>query len=129
MRRSLEIILRVAGGTVEGQPVDCWPQPANPPRIFLRQSRVAQIMGVDLPLPAIEKTLVAIKESSEDPRRITDIRNAVGDRFILFCGVDDLVMESFVLGATGWISGLVNAFPTESRRLWDLLTAGRFEDW
>ena len=75
-----------------------------------------------------ERALVAIKESSEDPRRITDIRNAVGERFTLFCGVDDLVMESFVLGATGWISGLVNAFPAESRRLWDLLVAGKFEE-
>lgn len=75
-----------------------------------------------------EKNIIAIKESSEDPRRITDIRNAVGERFALFCGVDDLVMESFVLGATGWIAGLVNAFPAESRLLWDMLEAGRFEE-
>jgi len=73
-----------------------------------------------------EKNIVAIKESSEDPRRITDIRNAVGNRFILFCGVDDLVMESFILGAQGWISGLVNAFPAENRLLWDLLEAEKF---
>ncbi len=45
---------------------------------------------------ADEPTLVAIKESSENPRRITDLRNAVGDRYILFCGVDDLVLESIV---------------------------------
>jgi 4-hydroxy-tetrahydrodipicolinate synthase len=74
-----------------------------------------------------EKNVVAIKESSEDPRRITDITNAVGDRFVLFCGVDDLVMESFILGAAGWISGLVNAFPAENRLLWDLLSAGKFD--
>jgi 4-hydroxy-tetrahydrodipicolinate synthase len=73
-----------------------------------------------------EKNIVAIKESSEDPRRITDIRNAVGSRFILFCGVDDLVMESYILGAQGWISGLVNAFPAENRLLWDLLEAEKF---
>ena len=77
---------------------------------------------------AEEETVVAIKESSDDPRRITDIRNAVGDRFTLFCGVDDLVMESFILGAEGWISGLVNAFPAENRMLWDLLEAGDFEE-
>jgi 4-hydroxy-tetrahydrodipicolinate synthase len=77
---------------------------------------------------APERNIVAIKESSEDPRRMTDIRNAVGDRFILFCGVDDLVMETFVLGARGWISGLVNAFPHENRLLWDLLQAGKFEE-
>ena len=73
-----------------------------------------------------EANIVAIKESSEDPRRITDIRRCVGDRFTLFCGVDDLVMESYVLGAQGWISGLVNAFPAENRLLWDLLEAGKF---
>lgn len=75
-----------------------------------------------------EKNIIAIKESSEDPRRITDIQNALGQRFALFCGVDDLVMESFVLGATGWIAGLVNAFPAESRLLWGMLEAGRFEE-
>lgn len=77
---------------------------------------------------ADEPTIICIKESSEDPRRITDLKNEVGDRYILFCGVDDLVMESFILGATGWVSGLVNAFPRENRLLWDLLTAGRFDE-
>ncbi|WP_435015916.1 dihydrodipicolinate synthase family protein [Tundrisphaera sp. TA3] len=89
--------------------------------------------GVDIPPPlfaelADEPTVVAIKESSENPRRITDIRNEVGDRFLLFCGVDDLVMESYLLGIQGWISGLVNAFPRENRLLWDLLTAGRYTE-
>ncbi|MBW3596850.1 MAG: dihydrodipicolinate synthase family protein [Planctomycetes bacterium] len=70
--------------------------------------------------------IVAIKESSEDPRRITDLRNLYGDRFILFAGVDDLALESVMLGAQGWVSGLVNAFPEENRRLWDLATAGDF---
>lgn len=89
--------------------------------------------GVDI-TPAMfaeladEPTLVAIKESSENVRRITDLKNACGDRYILFCGVDDLVLESFMLGATGWISGLVNAFPAENRLLWDLLTAGRYAE-
>lgn len=73
-----------------------------------------------------DANIVAIKESSDDPRRITDIHNVVGDRFTLFCGVDDLVMESYILGAQGWISGLVNAFPAENRLLWDLLETGEF---
>ena len=64
---------------------------------------------------ADEPNLVAIKESSENVRRITDLKNACGDRYILFCGVDDLVLESMLLGATGWVSGLVNAFPAENR--------------
>jgi len=73
---------------------------------------------------ADEKKFVAIKESSENVRRITDLRNIVGDRYALFCGVDDLAFESVLLGADGWISGLVNAFPRENRLLWDLLMNG-----
>jgi len=77
---------------------------------------------------ADEPKFVAIKESSENVRRITDIKNVCGDRYLLFCGVDDLVLESIVLGATGWVSGLVNAFPAENRLLWDLALAGNFEE-
>ena len=77
---------------------------------------------------ADEPTLLAIKESSDNVRRITDLINAVGDRYILFNGVDDLVLESFTLGAVGWVAGLVNAFPRETRRLWDLATTGRSDE-
>ncbi len=77
---------------------------------------------------AKEETLVAIKESSENVRRITDLINTVGDRFILFNGVDDLVLESAMLGSAGWVAGLVNAFPMESRRLWDLAMSGRWDE-
>ena len=76
---------------------------------------------------ADEPKFVAIKESSENCRRITDLKNVCSDRYILFCGVDDLALESFVLGADGWISGLVNAFPAENRLLWDLLRSGQYE--
>jgi 4-hydroxy-tetrahydrodipicolinate synthase len=75
---------------------------------------------------ADEPRLVAIKESSENVRRVTDLKNACGDRYVLFCGVDDLVLESLLLGAVGWVSGLVNAFPAENCLLWDLATSG---DW
>jgi len=71
--------------------------------------------------------LVAVKESSENVRRITDLVNLVGDRYVLFGGVDDLVLESVLLGAQGWISGLVNAFPEENRALWDLAISGQWE--
>ncbi|AMV36908.1 dihydrodipicolinate synthase family protein [Planctomyces sp. SH-PL62] len=73
-------------------------------------------------------TIVAIKESSGDVRRITDLKNACGDRYTLFAGIDDLVLESLMLGATGWVSGLVNAFPAENRLLWDLAEAGRWDE-
>lgn len=88
--------------------------------------------GVDLlPETFVEladvPSLVAIKESSEDVRRITDLRNLLGDRYLLFAGVDDLALESLLLGVDGWISGLVNAFPVENRLLWDLATRGEWE--
>ncbi len=77
---------------------------------------------------ASERTIVAIKESSDDPRRLTDIVNATGDRYTLLCGVDDLILESLMLGCVGWVSGLTNAFPEESVRLYDLAVAGRYEE-
>lgn len=77
---------------------------------------------------ADEPKFIAIKESSENIRRITDLKNVCGDRYQLLCGVDDLVLESIVLGATGWVSGLVNAFPEENKLLWDLATAGKYEE-
>lgn len=76
---------------------------------------------------ADEPKFVAIKESSEDVRRITDIKNVCGDRYLLFSGVDDLVLESIMLGAIGWVSGLVNAFPAENRLLWDLAMEGNYD--
>jgi 4-hydroxy-tetrahydrodipicolinate synthase len=77
---------------------------------------------------ADEPKFACIKESSDDPRRITDIVNRCGDRYVLFSGVDDLVLESLLLGAVGWVSGLVNAFPAENRLLWDLAAAGKWAE-
>jgi len=94
----------------------------NPPSYFVD---VTPEMFTEL---ADEPTIVAIKESSDNVRRITDLVNLCGSRYILFSGVDDLVLESVLLGAQGWISGLVNAFPEENRVLWDLATAGRWEE-
>jgi 4-hydroxy-tetrahydrodipicolinate synthase len=73
-------------------------------------------------------TIVAIKESSDDPRRLTDIVNVCGERYTLFCGVDDIIVESIAVGAVGWVAGLVNAFPHESVRLFELAAAGKLED-
>jgi len=88
--------------------------------------------GVDVPPEGFVRladleNIVAIKESSENVRRVTDLVNIVGDRYILFAGVDDLVLESILLGVVGWVSGLVNAFPQENRDLWDLATSGDWE--
>ncbi len=72
--------------------------------------------------------LVAIKESSDNVRRISDIVNRCGDRYILFCGVDDLILESMMLGAVGWVAGLVNAFPEETMRVHELAAARKFAE-
>jgi 4-hydroxy-tetrahydrodipicolinate synthase len=69
----------------------------------------------------------AIKESAADTRRFPQIRRLVGDRFALFCGVDDLAFECFTLGAVGWVAGLVVAFPRETVRLWELCQLGRWD--
>jgi 4-hydroxy-tetrahydrodipicolinate synthase len=88
--------------------------------------------GIDL-LPADFAELAdnscfeAIKESSADTRRIPEIRRLTGDRFAIFSGVDDLALESFMLGASGWVAGLVVAFPRETVRLWELAQEGRWE--
>jgi 1-pyrroline-4-hydroxy-2-carboxylate deaminase len=68
--------------------------------------------------------IVAVKESAPDSRRFTDIFNALGDRYVLFAGLDDVAFEGICLGARGWVSGLTNAFPKESLFLYEALKAG-----
>lgn len=77
---------------------------------------------------ADEAKFVAIKESSGDVRRITDLHNLVGDRYAIFTGVDDLALESLMLGAVGWVAGLVCAFPRETVAIYDLMRAGRIAE-
>ena len=74
------------------------------------------------------ENIVAVKESSHDSRRITDMINRLGDRYRLFCGVDDLVLENLTMGAVGWVAGLVNAFPREAVALCRLARAGRMAE-
>ena len=75
-----------------------------------------------------QPNFVAIKESSGDTRRLTDLRRVCGDRFSLFTGVDDLVLESAILGIDGWVAGSGIAFPRENQRFWDLTRAGRWDE-
>ena len=74
------------------------------------------------------ETVVCFKESSGDTRRFTDLRNMVGDRFILFAGLDDVVVESVMVGAVGWVSDMSNAFPREGETLFRLARAGRYAE-
>lgn len=68
--------------------------------------------------------LQAVKESSGDVRRVTAIRAAVGRRLEILVGMDDAIVEGVYAGATGWIAGLVNAFPAESVALFDYASRG-----
>jgi 4-hydroxy-tetrahydrodipicolinate synthase len=77
---------------------------------------------------ASDPLFVAVKESSDDVRRVTKIFNACGERFRIFTGVDNLALESFAMGAHGWVAGLVCAFPAETVAVWDLAKAGRLKE-
>jgi 4-hydroxy-tetrahydrodipicolinate synthase len=68
--------------------------------------------------------LHAVKESSTDVRRVTAIRAMIGDRLTICVGVDDAIVEGIAAGATGWVAGLVNAFPRESVVLFEAALGG-----
>jgi len=87
---------------------------------------------VDVDVPTLEglagvPEIVAVKEETGDIRRVTDLYNAFGDRFDIFCGVDDLILESLALGVVGWVSGMTNAWPSECVKLFNAARAGNFK--
>jgi 1-pyrroline-4-hydroxy-2-carboxylate deaminase len=73
------------------------------------------------------KNFAALKESSGDVRRITDLHNTVGDRYAIFTGVDDLALEASILGIDGWVAGSGIALPEENQYFWELTRAGEWE--
>lgn len=77
---------------------------------------------------AADARFVAVKESSGDIRRTTEIVNAFGDRFDLFTGVDNLAFEALAMGAVGWVAGLVVAFPRETVAIYRLVKQGRQDE-
>lgn len=77
---------------------------------------------------ADQRNFVALKESSGDPRRITDLHNTVGGRYAIFTGVDDLVLECAILGIDGWVAGSGIAFPHENQYFWELTRKGEWEE-
>ena len=76
---------------------------------------------------ADEKKFVALKESSGDVRRISDLHNTVGDRYALFTGVDNLALEASILGIDGWVAGSGIAFPAENQYFWELTRRGEWD--
>jgi len=70
----------------------------------------------------------AVKESTRDISNVTRIKNQFGDRLKIMCGVDTLALESLLMGADGWIAGLVDAFPAETVAIYELQRAGRIQE-
>lgn len=108
------------GAVIEATPLSCMLY--NNPLAYGTDVSPAELVEF-----ASHPNLHAVKESSGDVRRLAGIRELLGDRFALFVGVDDLIVEGIAMGAVGWIAGLVNALPDESVRLFDLSMAGKHE--
>ena len=73
-------------------------------------------------------TIQAVKESTRDVSNVTRMINRFGDRFKILCGVDPLAMEELLMGAHGWVAGLVCAFPAETVAIYRLIKAGRIAE-
>jgi len=114
-RETVQHFRSVAAST--GLPIMCY---NNPPvyRVDITPEMFKEMEDVE--------NIVCIKEASGDVRRVTDLFNALGDRYLIFAGLDDVALESFMLGCSGWISGLVDAFPRENGLLWDAFLAGDY---
>jgi len=75
-----------------------------------------------------EKNITAVKESTRDVSNVTRLVNRFGDRLKILCGVDTLALEELVLGADGWVAGLVCAFPAETVRIFQFVKAGKIAE-
>lgn len=96
--------------------------------VMIYSNRVAYKVDVTIPMMeelAADPLFVAVKESSDDIRRSTEIINALGTRYDLFTGVDNLAFEALSIGAIGWVAGLVTAFPRETVAIYQLMQQGR----
>jgi len=74
------------------------------------------------------KNITAVKESTRDVSNVTRMKNRFGDRYKILCGVDTIAMEELMLGADGWVAGLVNAFPNETAAVYELVRSGKIEE-
>lgn len=99
--------------------------------VMVYSNRLAYRVDVtvaDMEVLARDERFVAIKESSDDIRRTTEIINRFGDRWDLFTGVDNLAFEALSVGAIGWVAGLVTAFPKETVAIYQLMKQGRRDE-
>ncbi|MEW6641971.1 MAG: dihydrodipicolinate synthase family protein [Pseudomonadota bacterium] len=99
--------------------------------VMIYSNRVAYRVDVTPELMeelASDARFVAIKESSDDIRRTTEIINRLGSRYAVLTGVDNLALEALAVGAVGWVAGLVCAFPAETVAVYRLMKAGRIQE-
>jgi 4-hydroxy-tetrahydrodipicolinate synthase len=101
-----------------GLPVIAYNNPHDT-KVDLTPSLLAELARFD--------NLVGVKEFTGDVRRVHEIADR-GPRLEVFAGADDVVLESLLMGAVGWVAGFPNAFPAESVRLYDLAMAGKLDD-
>ncbi len=104
---------------------------ASPLPIMIYNNPIAY--GVDCTAEVLQELvsvpeIICIKEETGDIRRVTDTYIEFGDRFSVFCGVDDLIVESSALGVTGWVSGMTNAWPAECVKIFNLCAQNRYEE-
>jgi 4-hydroxy-tetrahydrodipicolinate synthase len=74
------------------------------------------------------RNIEAVKESTRDITNVTRLINRFGDRIKILCGVDTIATEALLMGACGWVGGLVGAFPAETVAIYRLIRAGRIEE-
>ena len=99
--------------------------------VMIYSNRIAYRVDVTVDIMeelASNELFVAIKESSDDIRRTTEIINRLGRRYDLFTGVDNLAFEALTVGAVGWVAGLVTAFPRETVAIYRLIKDRRFDE-
>jgi 4-hydroxy-tetrahydrodipicolinate synthase len=89
--------------------------------------------GIEITLDMLDelqecKNIQAVKESTRDISNISRIKNRFGNRFKILCGVDTLALESILMGAEGWVAGLVCAFPAETVAICNLAKAGKTKE-
>ncbi len=89
--------------------------------------------GIEVTLEMFEQltehdNIQAVKESTRDVTNVTRMINRFGDRFSILCGVDTLAMETLLLGASGWVAGLVCAFPRETVSIYELCKVGKVDE-
>jgi 4-hydroxy-tetrahydrodipicolinate synthase len=113
-----EVIAHYTAVAAVGLPVMVYNNPFDT-KVDLTPDLLAELAAID--------NVVAVKEFSGDVRRVLEIRERA-PALTIVAGADDVVLESLLMGATGWFAGFPNVFPAESARLYELATTGRVEE-